>query len=331
MAIQDKVLLLNRTEEILKTRMFANLLEEAMTAIQITLDEFDVIHVKCTSENGTEMCDDCLEAYLNAKRVEGRSEKTLTLYAYTITRFMLWANIRTREVTTAHVRAYLESEQERGLADMTVKGNREVLHAYFGWLEHERLITVNPVFNIAPIKCEEKVQTIFSRSDIERMKRCCKNPRDVAIVSFLLSTTCRISEMCALNRDDIDWEHGEVIVDGKGSKERTVFLDEIALMTLKEYIAGRFDKLEPLFLGYRLNRLTPGGVRAVLKRIEERCGVEDIHPHKFRHTTITNLLDRGMPIQEVALLAGHSKIDTTMKYYTSSKLKIKNSFMKYTA
>ena len=328
MATQDKVLLLQRIEDVLKPRMFANFLEEAMTEFQITLDEFDVVHVTCNG--GTEI-EECLETFLNAKRVEGRSDGTITRYAYIVTRFMLWANVKTRDVNTEHVRAYLDYLYERGLKESTVEGIRQCLNAYFSWLEHEKLIFANPVFNIAAIRCEEEVRPAFTVTEIEKMKRCCKTKRDLAIICFLLSTGCRVSEMTGLNRDDIDLTKGECVVHGKGKYERYVYFDELAKLAIREYLASRNDMIDALFVSKQACRLTNSAVRVMLKQLEDLSGVEHIHPHKFRRTMITRLLERGMPIHEVSILAGHNKIDTTMGYYTASNNKIKNSYIRFTA
>ena len=328
MATYDKVLLLHNVEGILKPRMFANYLEEAMQNIQVTLDEFDVVHVSC----GNMKHDECLETYLNAKRVEGRSDLTIVRYAYEITRFMLWANVSTREVTTEHVRAYLDSKHDKGLKDSTIEGLREVLNAYFSWLEHEKLIISNPVFNIAPLKCEEVVRPIFTMSDIEKIKRCCKSKRDLAIVCMFLSTGCRISEVVAMNKNDINFHNCECVVHGKGKKQRIVYIDDVARMTLMEYLDERSDDNDALFITARgKKRIAVKTIRWIFKKIEKECGVQNIHPHRFRRTMITKLLEHGMPIHEVSILAGHDKIDTTMEYYTASNAKIKSSYMKYSA
>ena len=326
MPIQDKVLLMHKVEETLKPRMFANYLEEAMREFTVTLDEFDVIHISNMDGTANE---DCLEAYLNVKKIEGRSEKTIIRYAYIITRFLLWAKVNTREVNTQHIRAYLKAEHDRGVLNSTLEGTRQILNAYFSWLEHEKMIRMNPAFNVEPIKCEKKVKDIFSMADIEKMKRSCKTVRDVAIICFLLSTGCRISEVTQLDRGDINYESGECIVRGKGNKHRMVYLDDVAIMTLREYLAQRRDGSCALFIGKRMERMTSGGVRAMLKGVEEKSGVHNVHPHRFRRTLITRLLNRGMPIQEVAVLVGHDKVDTTMKYYKASSAKIKSSYMKY--
>lgn len=328
MATQDKVLLMHKVEETLKPRMFANLMEEAVVEINDHLDEFDVTHLAV----GDGSQDNMLDAFINAKRTEGRSEKTLTRYMYAISRFMKFANVKTKDVNTYHVRDYLSHEEERGIADMTLEGIREVLSAYFGWLEHEKMIYTNPVSSIAVIRCQKKIRESLSQGDIFKLKRSCGNLRDTALVNFMLSTGCRISEITALNIVDLDLERGECIVLGKGNKERTVYLNEVAVMTIREYLAMRRDSCEALFVSLKKKqRLNPGGVRAMLKKLSAKAGVENVHPHRFRRTLITQLLRNGMQIHEVAIIAGHEKVDTTMKYFHINKDQIKNSYQRYSA
>ena len=327
MAEQDKVLLMHKVDGTLRTRMFANLLEEAEAEIQEHLDEFSVKYV------GGEIVetDDILTAFIEAKRAGGRSEKTLVRYRYVIERFMFAVGVKTRDVNQVHVRAYITAEQKRGIQNSTLEGIRTILNSYFNWLEHEKKISKNPLYNIETIKSEEKKPEAFSRPDIEKMKRTCTSLRDMAIINFLLATGCRVSEMTGLNIQDINFDEGECVVDGKGAKERTVFLDDVAIMTLKEYLATRSDKEEALFVGSRGERLQPGGVRIMLKRIEKASGVKNVHPHRFRRTAVTRLLGLGMPIQDVAIIVGHESIDTTMTYYAISNSRIKNSYRLRTA
>ena len=326
MATSDKVLLMHKVESTLRPRMFANLLDEAVVEIQDHLDEFDIVHI--ADENNCET-DDLLKTYLAAKTASGRSEKTLVRYQYIIERFMKFAGVKTKDVTTECIRSYFAHESERGVSDSTIEGIRQALNAYFGWLEHEKLIHSNPVFNIEAIKYEKKVRESFSAIDLERIKRTCKHIRDIAIINFLLATACRISEVTALNKSDIDFDALEVTVFGKGKKYRTVYINEVAALTLKEYLATRTDDNEALFVNRFGDRFENGGVREMLRKISEESGVENIHPHRFRRTTITTLLNHGMPIQDVAILAGHDKIDTTMRYYSASKSRIKSAYQRF--
>ena len=328
MSSKDKALLMHKVESTLKPRMFANLLEEAVEEIQDHLDEFDVTHTGGTFAPESE---DLLDVFINAKRVSGRSEKTLVRYRYVIERFLKSANAKTRQVTPYHIREYFAGEMSRGVSESTIEGIRQTLSAYFGWLEHEKLIDRNPVFNIEPIKYQKKERLSLSYADIEVLRRNCKNIRDNAIISFLLATGCRISEVTGLNRDDVDLDAGECIVLGKGNKERTVFLDDVAVLTVREYLATRSDSCPALFVNKDHRRLNPGGVRAMLKKVAAAAHIDNVHPHRFRRTMVTHLLNRGMPIQEVAIIVGHEKVDTTMKYFSSNKSRIKNSYRIYTA
>lgn len=134
--------------------------------------------------------------------------------------------------------------------------------------------------------------------------------------------------MCGLKRDSVDYQKREVKVLGKGNKERIVYLNEPATVMVQEYINSRKDDHDGLFVGQNGN-LTPSGLRNILKLIEKRSGVENVHPHRFRRTLATKLIDRGMPIQEVAFLLGHSNINTTMTYVFVDKINVKNAYDKY--
>lgn len=326
MATQDKVMLMHQVEDVLKPRMFANLLEEAVTEIQDRLDDYDVQRIATSDTTGQE---DLLDAFISAKRVEGRSELTLVRYRYSIERFLRTIGVRTKDVTTQHVRDYFTKEKERGIADSTIEGLREMFNSYFGWLEHEKLIRTNPVYNISTIKYQKKVRETISDPDMERLKMACESIRESALLSVLRSTGCRVGEISGMNRTDVNYSNGECVVLGKGNKERTVFFDGVALMIVKEYLATRNDENEALFVNPHGERLKPGGIRFILKRISKTAGVTNVHPHRFRRTLITNLLNRGMPMQEVAILAGHDKVDTTMQYFTANKEIIKTSYERY--
>lgn len=325
MPSQDKALLMNKVEETLKPRMFANMLDEAVDEIQEHLDEFDITHIGTLPLKP----DDMLESFINAKHVAGRSEKTLVRYRYVINRFMAFCGVSTRDVTPQHVRAYFAHEIERGVSLSTVDGLRETLHGYFAWLVADHLIVRNPLLNIEAIKYQKKERLSLSNSDVELLKRNAGSIRNNAIISFLLATGCRVGEIVGLNKKDVKLNAAECIVLGKGNKERTVFLDDVAVLTLREYLRSRHDRNPALFVNRNGERLSAGGIRAMLNKIAAASDLENVHPHRFRRTAVTNLLNRGMPIQEVAILVGHEKVDTTMKYFSSDKTRLKNSYMMY--
>lgn len=325
MPIEAKASLLKALENRLSTEITSHDMSKVLSALADQLSSFDVTQ----AESNESRTDDLLDAYISAMQIEGRSEKTIERYKYLINRMMESVNVTTRNITVYHLRRYLSEEKQRGLSDRTLEGMRQVFSAYFNWLQRERLIDENPTANLGAIKCQKKVKKIYSEIDVEKMKFCCSSLRDRAIISFLMSTGCRISEMTQLNRNDIDLTNLECTVLGKGNKERTVYLDPVAAMLIQDYLNERIDDYPALFIGKGTDRISPHGVRFMLNKVAEKSSVDHVHPHKFRRTLATNLIRHGMPIQEVASILGHDKLDTTMQYVVLDKTEVKHSYMKY--
>ena len=324
MAIEAKAVLLKGLEQQLSTQITAADMTRVLSAVSDQLAAFDVAQVDMG-----EMQDDLLDAYVDAMRIQGRSEKTIARYTYLIGRMMNSVKVSTRSITVYHLRQFLASEKARGITDRTLESNRQVYNAYFNWLFRERLIDTNPVANLGSIKCVKKIKAVYSEVDIERLKFCCRNTRDRAIISFLLSTGCRVGEVVRLNREDVDLANMECRVMGKGNKERTVFLDAVTAMLLREYLAQRTDDFPALFIGRGSSRLSANGIRKMLAVVSAAAGVENVHLHKFRRTLATSLIRHGMPIQEVAAILGHDKLDTTMQYVVLDTTDVKNAYRRY--
>lgn len=325
MAIDAKVNFMNQLEQ--RTGSFLPLehMNKLLSVIADVLEGFNM-QEKVIMRDDT---DDLLDSYVSALQVQGRSPKTIERYIYVINRLMDNIKIQTRKVTVYHLRNYLASEKKRGLADSTLEGLRQIYRSYFGWLFRESLIETDPTANLGVIKCPKKKKDIYSETDIEKLYINCKTFRDRVLIHFLASTGCRVSEVTQLNRDEIDYERLECIVHGKGDKERLVYFDAVTGMLLKEYIDERADVNPALFIGQRHERLTPSGVRIMLKNLGEKAGVFHVHPHKFRRTLATNITRRGMPIQTAASILGHEKLDTTMKYVVLNNEDVKTSYRKY--
>lgn len=135
--------------------------------------------------------------------------------------------------------------------------------------------------------------------------------------------------MCSPNRSSINFQKGECIVLDKGVKERTVFINEVTTMLLQRYFEERKDNFPALFVGRGSERMTHQGVRKMLNTIAERANVDHVHPHRFRRILATNLIDCGMPIQEVAVILGHDKLDITTTYVYIDNKNVHNSYRRY--
>lgn len=325
MAIEDKVLFVRTMETEISGMLTAEQTQRVLGIISNNLDGYELTTKQLTPLEP----DDLLDAYLSALRVQGRSANTIERYRYLIAKMMGNVRVPTRQITVYHLRSYLANEKARGISDRTLDGVRQVFSSYFNWLTREGLIRINPVSNLGTFKYKKKVKDVYSEVDIERMKLGCANLRDRAIVLFLATTGCRISEATRLNRDSIDFMNLECVVLGKGQKERTVYLSAFAAETIRKYLDQRTDNSDALFAGKRTCRITPAGIRKMLRELAKRMGITHVHPHKFRRTLATNLIRHGMPIQEVASILGHDRLDTTMQYVVLNKQDVKNAYQRY--
>ena len=184
---------------------------------------------------------------------------------------------------------------------------------------------------VESIKVEKKIRKPYTDEERERMLRKCSSLRDKALLEFLYSTAVRVSELSEINREDIRYANKELIVYGKGAKERTVYINERTNMYLKEYLESRKDNDPALFVGSKKpnSRLTKTGIEDIIRRIGEKAGVENAHPHRFRRTALTKALNRGMPLQEAMIFAGHAKSETTMRYRTVNQEGVRYHHFKY--
>lgn len=275
-----------------------------------------------------------LAMFLNAKKIEGCSERTLSYYKTTVEKLLDGITDPIRKVTTDDIREYLANYQ--GLNDCsktTIDNIRRNISSFFTWLEEEDYIIKSPMRRIHKIKTAKTVKEVISDEEIEKMRDKCKNLRDLAIIDLLYSTGIRIGELVRLNIDDIDFEERECIVFGKGDKERRVYFDAKTKIHLMSYINSRSDTNPALFvtLDAPYDRLQISGVEIRLRHLGRELGINKVHPHKFRRTMATRAIDKGMPIEQVQKLLGHSQIDTTMHYAIVNQTNVKVAHRKFIA
>ena len=275
-----------------------------------------------------------LAMFLNAKKIEGCSERTLSYYKTTVEKLLDRITDPIRKVTTDDIREYLASYQGLNACSKTTIDNiRRNISSFFTWLEEEDYIIKSPMRRIHKIKTTKTVKEVISDEEIEKMRDKCKNLRDLAIIDLLYSTGIRIGELVRLNIDDIDFEERECIVFGKGDKERRVYFDAKTKIHLTDYINSRFDTNPALFvtLDAPYDRLQISGVEIRLRHLGRELGINKVHPHKFRRTMATRAIDKGMPIEQVQKLLGHSQIDTTMHYAIVNQTNVKVAHRKFIA
>lgn len=273
-----------------------------------------------------------LKMFLSAKRIEGCSERTIKYYRMTIQNLLSVVETNVRKITTEEIREYLSDYQKiNNCSNVTIDNVRRNISSFFSWLEEEDYILKSPMKRIHKIKTKTVVKNTISDEGIEKLRDHCRERRDLAIIDLLYSTGIRVGELVNLNIDDIDLEGRECVVYGKGGKERRVYFDAKAKVHLKEYIENRCDNNEALFvtLDAPYDRLKISGVEIRLRNLGRQLNLEKIHPHKFRRSMATRAIDKGMPIEQVQKILGHSQIDTTMQYAMVNQNNVKTAHQKY--
>lgn len=278
--------------------------------------------------------DEYLKLFLDAKMIEGCSYRTLRYYEVTIRHLLSAIDIPIRRMSTDEIRAYLVSYQQiNNCSKVTVDNVRRNISSFFSWLEEEDYILKSPMHRIHKIKTKTVVKDTISDEAIEQLRDHCTQKRDIAMIDLLYSTGIRVGELINLNISDVDLEQRECVVFGKGDKERRVYFDAKAKLHLKEYLDLRTDSNPALFvtLDAPYDRLKISGVEIRLRELGKSVGLAKIHPHKFRRTMATRAIDRGMPIEQVQKILGHSQIDTTMQYAIVNQNNVKSSHRRYIA
>ena len=277
---------------------------------------------------------DYLKMFIAATKIEGCSDRTVTYYKSTVEHLLKCIDTPIRKITTDEIRSYLAQYQEKGGCSKTTIDNiRRNISSFFSWLEEEDYILKSPMKRIHKIKTVQPVKETISDELIERLRDACLCKRDLAIVDLLYSTGIRVGELVRLNIDDISFEERECVVFGKGDKERRVYFDAKAKLHLQDYLKERDDDNPALFvtLDAPHQRLKISGVEIRIRSLGRSINAEKIHPHKFRRTMATRAIDKGMPIEQVQKILGHSQIDTTMQYAMVNQSNVKNAHRKYIA
>lgn len=198
---------------------------------------------------------------------------------------------------------------------------------FFGWAHKEEYITHNPATSIKPIKHEVKERQVLTQLELEYLRKAYKTARQKAILEFLYSTGCRVSELTLVKKSDIDWKENTVHLFGKGQKHRTSFINAKAEVAIKDYLASRFDESEYLFVSERMpiHPLQKSSIEKIIRELAAASDVtKHVTPHILRHTCATQALESGMPVEDVSKLLGHSQINTTMIYAKASLDKVQN-------
>ena len=292
-----------------------------------------------------------VQKYFISKAVQGCTERTLDTYRRVLSFCMKGIQKHLKDITSDDIRALLAYLKIQGRSSAYIALNQRALSSFFTWCEKNGLIVPNPMNKVERTKVRVRQEEALTLEQMEMVRSAANTRRDKAIIEMLYSTGCRISELCALNKTDIDWENMEATVLGKGKKYRTVYITQRAKYAYKDYEKVRRDKSPALFgwdpeaqggqiglkalrefagkdFDWDTARLDANTIGSMLRSVGKKCGFR-LHPHLLRKTVATHALQRGMPIDEVRIMLGHDSIATTTIYAQTLKDNIKDSHEKY--
>lgn len=280
----------------------------------------------------TELNKELLTKFINDKRLFGLSEKTLAYYTEELTRFFEWVKNGADSITTEDIRYYFSYLMEtRKVTSTTIDNTRRIFNSFYNYCVVNGLLYSNPCKKIDKIKGQKRIKKPFSNMEIIVMRDNFKDVREEAIFELLLSSGMRIGELAILNKTDLNMEDCTVIVTGKGNKQRECFFSELAKYKIQKYLETRTDDNPALFVSLNspFNRLKINGVERSIRELGYRSGVNQVHPHRFRRTFATNLLYKGVPIDQIQKFLGHSQIETTQLYASSNDEEIEYNIKRH--
>ena len=310
-----------------------NAAEGVLKILDVMADKYDIT-AKPTDLSIVSGLPELVKIYIASRSVENLSKETLRFYLTTLRAFFSKVCKPIPAITTNDIRVYLfEYKEKRNVKDSTLETIRVIIKNFFAWLTEEDYIQKNPAARIAAIKFHYEEREALTEIELARIRACCKDVRQRAMVDFLFSTGCRVSELRDMKIEDVNFQQKEVrILHGKGNKFRISFLNADSIVSLKAYLLTRKDAGKYLFPSIRCpekqccKRTIENEIHAIAQAAQ--IG-KNVTPHTFRHTAATIALRRGMKLEEVQRFLGHSKITTTLIYAKLDNEATKASHQKY--
>ena len=275
--------------------------------------------------------------YLVHRTVEGLSKGTIYNYKKILEIFFNSTRKNTEQITTEDITYFLywykRRNKDKEISDRSLDKVLDALKAYFKWCYERNYIQRNPTSIIKPIKSEKKIQEHLTEIELEKVRKSCINAKEKALVEFMFSTGCRVSEVANMKLSDINWEDRTIIIFGKGKKYRIGFLNIRGCFALQEYIENyRKGDSDFLFVSDRkpYNKMHNDGLEKIVRNISKRSGIgKNLTPHVFRRTMATHMLEKGASIQDIQKILGHEKIETTLRYAKVNMKNVQDTHRKY--
>lgn len=300
----------------------------ALTMISAIVDRYVISDDEVT---GPEHNTDLIEKYIQYCTLTGKSDGTIRMYRYALKGFVEHLEgTDIRRTTSKDIMDYLGKLKAREVSNSYISTRRAWLSSFFTWMENTDEIVKSPMRAVSPVKKRKEVRRPFTEVELDKLRSSCSTARQRAVIEVLLATGMRVNELVNVKVEDIDWVTKAIHAkECKGGKERIVYMNDLAMTYLRSYMGIRNEGWMAQTKDGR--QIDTDTIRKMLKGVAEKSGVTDVHPHRFRRTFATTMVNRGMPLNELQILMGHSKIDTTMTYVYQTDRQIEASYRKHVA
>ncbi|NQS79330.1 MAG: tyrosine-type recombinase/integrase [Methanoculleus bourgensis] len=285
-----------------------------------------------------------LDRFSSYLRMRNYSPRTIKKYEQTIQRFARYAWVRQQadrdpfseeeldsapldadvNVSSALVTDFFSYITERReYKPKTLHRMISTLSSFYRYLYTQGVVVANPLLGVERPRIKNQELKYLKHSQVIRLLRSIEDRRNRLIVRLIYATGVRVSELCAINVEDIDFEEQTIRVKGKGDKIRTVFVDEETLEDIDEFIGNKIEG--PLFVGQQGNHISPRTVQHIFKE----NAPDGITPHKIRHSYASELYRRSKNLRVVQENLGHSSIKTTEIYLHTDLEERKRVYQQY--
>ncbi len=264
-----------------------------------------------------------LTRYLTSLQARNMSPHTITAYRTDVRQFFTWLAENDVKVTTphhisrSHIIDFLSHLADQGRSGVTRARKLAAIRQYCQFLVDEDRLQASPAATIAMPKKERK-QRVFLHVDeyLRLLNAAAGNNRNYAILQVFLQTGIRVEELTKLTLSDIDLDAGTMLINGKGNKQRTIYLEKKATQAIRAYLADRPRSVDQhLFLNYQGTGLSVRGVMDVVQMYRNLAGIsKKFSCHSLRHTCATHKAAKGLTPWQIQDLLGHEKVETSLIY-----------------
>jgi integrase/recombinase XerD len=264
-----------------------------------------------------------LERYLNSLTGRNLSGHTAAAYRTDLLQFLSFLTendisvTSPEKITRTHILDYLSYLAELSRSGVTRVRKLAAIREYLKFLVAEGTLTHSPAENIIRPKQERK-QRVFLRVDeyMRLLNAALGNSRDYAILQLFLQTGIRVSELVGLSLNDIDLDKSIMLINGKGNKQRTIYLEKKATQAIRAYLSNRPRSLDQhVFLNYQGTHLSVRGVMDIVEKYRQLAGIsKKFSCHSLRHTCATHKAVKGYTPPDLQDLLGHKKPETSLIY-----------------